>query len=344
MLSFSKINKTFITPSGPLSALTDINLDIQAGEIFGVIGQSGAGKSTLIRCANVLERPSSGDVHFDGQNLTALSDTHLRLVRRQIGMIFQQFNILSSRTVYENVALPLSFSSQSKQQVRDIVMPLLELTGLAHKCDAYPNELSGGQKQRVAIARALANKPKLLLCDEATSALDPETTQSILDLLKDINQKLDLTIMLITHEMEVVKRICHRLAILEKGQIIEQGGVVEFFSKPKTPTAKRFVDQPLTEHLPRSFQEQILAKPAPNTYPVWRLSFRGKTTQEPFIAHLVKKYKLNINILLANIESIHDEIVGTLLVSAQGEEKALKASTEYLIEHGIDIEVLGYVS
>ncbi|MBP1764224.1 MAG: Sulfate-transporting ATPase, partial [Firmicutes bacterium] len=241
MIELKEIKKEYHGASGSIHALKGIDLGVKAGEIYGIIGKSGAGKSTLIRCINMLEKPSSGNVVVDGEDITLLSERQLRETRKKIGMIFQHFNLISSRTVYDNVAFPLELAGKSKQEIEAEVLPLLELVGLSDRMNRYPAELSGGQKQRVAIARALANHPKVLLCDEATSALDPQTTRSILELLKDINRKFQLTIVLITHEMQVIKEICDRVAVIEGGLIIEQGAVVEVFTRPQSATTRDFI-------------------------------------------------------------------------------------------------------
>lgn len=238
MITFRHVCKNYSTSYGSVPALTNINLEVNAGEIFGIIGKSGAGKSTLIRCANLLEKPTSGEIIVAGQDLTKLSGPNLRLARQKIGMIFQHFNLLSSRTVYENIALPLELTGHTPKEITALIDPLLQLTGLTDKKNQFPAQLSGGQKQRVAIARALANKPHVLLSDEATSALDPETTQSILQLLKNVRDALNVTILLITHEMSVIKQCSDKVAILEKGELIEQNEVGEFFTHPRSASAK----------------------------------------------------------------------------------------------------------
>ncbi|BBB91898.1 MAG TPA: ATP-binding cassette domain-containing protein [Methylomusa anaerophila] len=242
MISIKNLNKTYVTPHSKITALSNINLEIEKGDIFGIIGFSGAGKSTLIRCINRLEEPDSGTILIEGQDITAMNNTQLRLARRKIGMIFQQFNLLDAKTVYQNVAFPLEVSGYPKKLIHSRVEEILELVGLADKAKAYPLQLSGGQKQRVGIARALSNEPNVLLSDEATSALDPQTTYSILELLKDINKKLGLTIVLITHELDVLKHICNNMAVIEQGEIVENGPVEKFFLNPESDTAKRFID------------------------------------------------------------------------------------------------------
>ena len=238
MIRLEHVSKTFTTKSGYVHAVKDISLDINEGEIFGIIGFSGAGKSTLVRCMNLLERPEEGSVIVDDKNLLELDGAQLREMRKKIGMIFQHFNLMRSRTVAQNVAFPLKKSGLSKEEIRQKVMELLELVDLSEKANVYPSQLSGGQKQRVAIARSLANDPKVLLCDEATSALDPQTTHSILKLIKDINRKLNLTVVLITHEMGVVKEICDRVAVMEDGHIVEEGSIVEVFTHPQAKVTK----------------------------------------------------------------------------------------------------------
>lgn len=341
MIELINLCKTY---ANGVQALNNINLRVEAGEIYGIIGKSGAGKSTLIRCVNLLEQPTSGQVFVNGQELTRLSKMELRQARHKIGMIFQHFNILHSATVYDNIALPLVLSHLSKQQVYQTVMPLLELTGLTERKDHYPAELSGGQKQRVAIARALANRPKLLLCDEATSALDPHTTSAILELLKTINQQLNLTILLITHEMEVVKSICNRVAILEHGSLIEETTATQLITHPQTPIAKEFVRTILKQDLPNYLQRQISPEANDNSYPIWRIWFHGKSSCEPLTSHLIHKLGLEINILQANLEHIQNQMIGIMLVEAIADKPKLAAGMEYLHNHGLKVEVLGYVN
>ncbi|MBP2657387.1 MAG: Phosphonate-transporting ATPase [Firmicutes bacterium] len=254
MIRIQELSKMYITPSSKIVALENVNLQIQQGDIFGVIGFSGAGKSTLIRCLNRLEEPDSGKIMIAGQDITAMNKKELQLARRKIGMIFQQFNLLDAKTVFENVAFPLQVSNYPKKQIKSRVEEILDLVGLANKSKAYPLQLSGGQKQRVGIARALSNEPSVLLSDEATSALDPQTTYSILELLKDINQKLGLTIVLITHELDVLKHICNHMAVIEHGRIVETGVVEKFFLNPESDTAKRFIS------ILQGFQEKRVYK------------------------------------------------------------------------------------
>ncbi|MDF2868028.1 MAG: metN [Gammaproteobacteria bacterium] len=340
MIQLLDIAKTY--PNG-VHALQHINLQVKPGEIYGIIGKSGAGKSTLIRCVNLLERPSSGKVLIEGEDLTTLFASQLRDIRRKIGMIFQQFNLLNSASVYENAALPLTLTKMPKQKIYDTVMPLLELTGLIERKDHYPAQLSGGQKQRVAIARALANKPKILLCDEATSALDPHTTASILALLKTINRQFGLTILLITHEMEVVKTICERVAVLENGQIVEKASTNELITQPKAPAARELVSSILKQHLPHYLQQKLKSIPTKTSYPVWRIWFHGKASQEPIMAHLIQRLGLEINILQANLEHIQNELIGIMIVEAIADSAKLAAGMSYLTSNGLQVEVVGYV-
>lgn len=343
MIELINVNKTYRNQQGSTIALHEINLHVKPGEIFGVIGPSGAGKSTLIRCINLLERPTHGKVIVDQQDLMHLSKTELRQARHKIGMIFQHFNLLASRTVFENIALPLELLHQNKSVINEKVTALLQLVNLQDKQNFYPAQLSGGQKQRVAIARALASEPKVLLCDEATSALDPQTTHAILQLLKNINEKLGITILLITHEMHVVKEICHRLAIIEHGKIIEEADVFKFFSDPKSAIAKEFVRTALKQHLPDNLQKRILPEKIPGALPLLQISFVGRAANEPFIAHLIQELKIDLNILQANIESIRDEILGTMLVEATADEDKIQQGIAYLRANNISVEEIGYV-
>ena len=342
MIKLSNIRKTY---DGSTYALQGINLDIAKGEIYGIIGKSGAGKSTLIRCINMLEAPTAGEVVVDGLNLTKMADNQLRLARKDIGMIFQHFNLLSSATVYENVAFPLKLSGKSAKEIQDKVLPLLELVGLESKKDQYPAQLSGGQKQRVGIARALANNPKVLLCDEATSALDPQTTKSILDLLKDINQSLQLTIVLITHEMKVIKEICDKVAVIENGKIIEQGPVIDIFSKPQQETTRDFISAIINHDLPEIFQgTEFSPEPINNGHLVLRISFIGHSTEEPIIAGLIRRFDIDISILYGNVDHIKTTPYGTLLLELSGDVEKIQEALSYLQEKQLGIEVIGYVA
>ena len=343
MIELKNINKIYHTSNSTIHALSNINLTVEKGEIFGVIGESGAGKSTLIRCVNLLERPTSGQVYVDNQELTKLSEQHLQETRRHIGMIFQQFNLLNHRTVYQNIAFPLELDLRSKSEIDKIVAPLLELVGLHNKRDAYPAELSGGQKQRVAIARALARKPKVLLCDEATSALDPQTTKTILQLLKDINIRFKLTILLITHEIEVVKEICDHVAMIDKGRIIEQNNLIDFFTTARDPLIKQYISTALKQELPATLQNQLLLEKIENSNPVLRIIFHGQAAAEPFIAHLMQELKIKLNILQANIEFLKDNTLGIMVVEVVNNPEALAKGVAYLEDKSINVEIIGYV-
>lgn len=302
MIKLTHISKVFQQGSRTITALSDVSLHVPAGQIYGVIGASGAGKSTLIRCANMLERPTSGQVLVDDQDLTTLSEGQLTRARRQIGMIFQHFNLLSSRTVYGNIALPLELDNTSRADIKKRVNELLDLVGLTDKQDAYPANLSGGQKQRVAIARALASNPKVLLCDEATSALDPATTRSILELLKDINRRLGLTILLITHEMDVVKRICDQVAVISEGKLIEKDSVSEVFSHPKTPLAQQFIQSTLHLDIPEDYAKRMSPEPTVDHVPLLKLEFTGKSVDAPLISQAVRRFNIDIGILSSQMD------------------------------------------
>lgn len=343
MISFEHISKYFGSGEQRFAALSDVNLSVESGKVLGVIGPSGAGKSTLIRCANFLERPDAGQVFIDQLNLNTLKPTELREARKKIGMIFQGFNLVSSRNVYDNVALPLELAGEDKAAIKQKIMPLLELTGLTSKAKVYPNQLSGGQKQRVGIARALANQPKVLLSDEATSALDPETTHAILRLLKDINEQLGVTILLITHEMEVIKEVCHNLAIMEHGKIIEQSSVIEFFGNPQTELAQRFIQKDAKDHLPLAVKARLHTEHTPDSHPLWYLSFLGASSQEPLIAHLMQQLAITLNILQADIELIRDVTMGTMITEVVGSPENIQAGMKFLQAKGVHVEVIGYV-
>lgn len=344
MIELLGIEKTFEGASGRVMALRGVDLHVKRGEIYGVIGLSGAGKSTLIRCINMLERPTKGTVSVDGQELTAMNDSQLRAARRQIGMIFQHFNLLSSATVYDNIAFPLKLGGMSKAEIEKKVGPLLELVGLTDKRDQYPAQLSGGQKQRVGIARALASDPKVLLCDEATSALDPQTTKSILELIKDINQKLQLTVVIITHEMQVIKEICDKVAVIEHGVIAEEGSVLEVFTNPRQAITKEFISIIMSNDLPETLRhEKITAEAAPGSNLLLRLSFLGDSADEPVISSLIRGYRVEVSILYGNIDHIKTTPYGRMIVEISGEDGDIQKALAYLKERDLGIEVIGYV-
>ena len=341
MIEFTHVSKDFGSGEKMVRAVRDVSLTIQDGEIFGIIGFSGAGKSTLVRCINLLERPTNGTVVVDGKEMTALSPKELRLARRKIGMIFQHFNLMPSRTVFGNVAYPLQGQGLSKQAIQNKVRKLLKLVDIADKETAYPSQLSGGQKQRVAIARALANDPKVLLCDEATSALDPQTTKAILTLLKDLNQKLNLTIVMITHEMAVVKEICDHVAIMEHGQVVEQGEVFSLFADPKQPITQNFIRT--TSNLQKI--EELIAEGSPvvQLQPgevIVRLSYIQKNVSEPLISILSQRFQISLNIIFADIEIVQDAPIGGTVAILSGEREQITKAMEYLIEKNVGVEVL----
>ncbi|MBX9745236.1 MAG: ATP-binding cassette domain-containing protein [Chlamydiales bacterium] len=324
------LSKTY----GSLVALKEVSLSIEKQDIYGIIGLSGAGKSTLLRCLAGLISPSNGQVFFQNDEFSQLKKCSIRRLRLRMGMIFQHFNLLHSRTVAGNIAYPLEIAGISSEEREKRIDELLHLVGLTTKKNAYPPSLSGGEKQRVGIARALANKPDILFCDEATSALDPKTTREILDLLKTVNQKLGVTIILITHDMEVIKRICHKVAILEAGSIIEQGSVAEVFSNPQHPTTKHFI-QGSSHEIP----EEFFQTPSPDRK-LLRLRFTGKAAGEPFIAQIVKQYHVDANILLGWIDRLQTTTIGTLIIELTGPAELIAKALTYLSEQSIHYEVL----
>ena len=327
---------------GGQAVLQDINLKIPDGTICGIIGASGAGKSTLLRCINLLEAPDRGRVTVDGLDITSLSGAALRASRRKTGMIFQHFNLLSGRTVYDNIALPLELDGVSRKAREAIVRPLIEMTGLTDRTGHYPAQLSGGQKQRVAIARALAGKPGVLLCDEATSSLDPETTRSILELLKDINRRLGLTVVLITHEMEVVRSACDHVAVLEQGRIVEHDSTESIFLHPQQTVTKRFVGSITGEAQAAGFQEPLRPDPFSGGYPVVRISFTGKYTGMPLITRAARKFDVDFSILHGSIETVHETSMGFLLVHFTAEAQKQNDVFRYLEDQGLSLEIKGY--
>ena len=344
MIKLNNITKIFTLPDKKLTALDNVSLHVPKGQICGVIGASGAGKSTLIRCVNLLERPTHGAVIIDDVDLTQLSDAELVKTRRQIGMIFQHFNLLTSRTVFENVALPLELENKSKAEIQEKTTALLALVGLSNKHNVYPANLSGGQKQRVAIARALASDPKVLLCDEATSALDPATTQSILKLLKEINRTLGITILLITHEMEVVKRICDQVAVIDKGRLIEQGTVSEIFSNPKTELAQEFISSTFHITLPEEYLENLSDTPKhAKSYPIIKFEFTGRSVDAPLLSQASKKFGVELSILTSQIDYAGGVKFGFTIAEVEGDEDAITQAKVYLMENNVRVEVLGYV-
>jgi D-methionine transport system ATP-binding protein len=339
MLQLQQVSKTFMINKQLFTALQDVSLTIAKGDIFGIVGKSGAGKSTLLRCMNLLERPTQGSVAVDNVELTQLKTLALNQQRKKIGMIFQHFNLLSSRTVFENIALPLE-DLHTPAEIAAKVYTLLKLVDLEDKATYYPDQLSGGQKQRVAIARALATEPALLLCDEPTSALDAESTRNILELLQTINRKLGLTLVLITHELDVVKKICKNMAVLDKGLLVETGSVMEIFTQPKSEISKRLIRKQFHLELPDSIR-QTIRDPKDALYaPIIQLTFMGESSKLPVITELIQRFGLSVNILLADIENISDAAVGYLVCQIKGEEAIVTQALEYLHALPINIEVL----
>ncbi|MBP2020117.1 D-methionine transport system ATP-binding protein [Symbiobacterium terraclitae] len=329
MIELKALTKVFRQNGQETEALRNVSLHVPRGQIFGILGQSGAGKSTLIRCVNLLERPTSGEVWVDGREITRLSPAELRAARQEMGMIFQQFNLFDSRTVAGNVAYPLEVAGWDRSRIASRVAELLELVGLSDKAHAYPAQLSGGQKQRVGIARALAPGPKLLLSDEATSALDPDTTRSVLALLREINRKLGLTILLITHQMEVVKQVCDSVAILEGGRLVEQGGVLELIGRPGSRLRQLFYE-PFRDTAFHLHPGGVLAA----------LFFVGDSADEPLISSVVRQFQVDANIVQGAVERIAGTTVGRLLVEFTGRPDDIQAALEYLARRGVSPEVI----
>ncbi|MGI5879725.1 MAG: methionine ABC transporter ATP-binding protein [Syntrophomonadaceae bacterium] len=339
MIEIKNLTKIYHTYDHDITALDDVSLSVAKSEIFGIIGLSGAGKSTLIRCINMLEKPTGGSILVDGQDITSLNKGELRIARQKIGMIFQHFNLLSSRTVFDNVMFPLEIAKVPIKQARQKVSELLEVVGLSDKARIYPDQLSGGQKQRVGIARALANEPKVLLSDEATSALDPQTTSSILKLLKEINRQLDLTILLITHDMNVIKQVCDRVAVIDESRIVEVGDVLSVFSNPQTATAKSFLKVIMKSDVPEDLVPTLsLASGIISQF--WRVSFIGAASGEPIISSMISKFDLSANILYGNIDRVKDIPFGNLLLELIGRADVLSQAHDYLNSQGLEIEVL----
>ena len=341
MIKLEHISKNFGVGPRQVHAVRDVSLSIDKGEIFGIIGFSGAGKSTLVRCINLLERPTAGTVTVDGKELTALSPAELRQARKKIGMIFQHFNLMPSRTVFSNVAYPLRGSGLNKKEIADKVHRLLELVGIGDKAEAYPSQLSGGQKQRVAIARALANDPSVLLCDEATSALDPQTTKSILHLLKQLNETLGITVVIITHEMAVVKEICNRVAVMEHGRVVEQGDVFNVFADPKQDITRSFIHT--TSNLRKI--EELIAEDSPvvRLQPgelIVRLSYVQRNVSEPLISAVSQKFQVSLNIIFADIAIVQGAPIGGTVAIISGQRQQITKAIEYLIEKNVGVEVI----
>ena len=343
MIVIENVSKVFTTANNKqLNAVNNVSIKIEDGEIYGIIGFSGAGKSTLVRCINLLERPTSGKVYIDNVDMMSLSQKELREKRKKIGMIFQQFNLFGSRNVFKNVAYPLRYRGLSKKEVEDKVMSLLELVDIKEKAYAYPSQLSGGQKQRVAIARALANEPNILLCDEATSALDPQTTGSILKLLKKLNEKLKITIVVITHEMNVVKELCHRVAVMNAGNLIEEGNIFDVFSAPKNKITQDFIDT--TSNVSKIYdlvEEKNAITSLKENECILRLRYKKGGVVEAFISHISRTFNVDANIIFGNVEFIDDSLLGGLVIIMHEKEAGgIQKAIEFLKEKNVDVEVI----
>ena len=341
MIRFENVSKEFDSEGISVAAVKDVSLEINKGEVFGIIGFSGAGKSTLVRCINLLERPTKGKVFINEKEITALSESELKEQRKKIGMIFQQFNLFSNRTVYNNVEFPLKRSKLTRRQKQEKVMRLLKLVDLEDKASAYPSQLSGGQKQRVAIARALANDPEILLSDESTSALDPKTTKSILTLLKKLNRELGITIVVITHEMQVIKDICDRVAVMKDGEVVEYGDVFDIFANQTQDITREFVEG--TSNLSRT--KELLENKSAITQlkqgeAILKFKYLERSASEALVSQLSRKFNLDINIIFGNIELIGDNPVGGLVSIVRGTAREIDAAIEYLKEKNVGVEVI----
>ncbi|ERN52588.1 methionine ABC transporter ATP-binding protein [Alkalihalophilus marmarensis] len=333
MIAVKNVIKEYKTKKGLIKGVDNVSLEVEKGEIFGIVGYSGAGKSSLLRCLNLMEKPTSGEIYVDGVNLVSLKASKLREARQKIGMIFQHFYLASSKTVFDNVFFALKAAGKSKAESEKKVLELLDLVGLSDKAQHYPSQLSGGQKQRVGIARALANDPKVLLCDEATSALDPSTTQSILKLLKSINEKLGLTIVLITHEMEVVKEICDRMAVMENGKVIELGSVYQLFAKPKEKLTKEFIDGVMQFKLPQTLMNTCLGT-------IIKIHFQGEVALESVVSDVLKGFDIKGNILHGKIEYIKEVPLGVFIMELIGDQEEIDKVISYLDEKAVGVEVI----
>ncbi len=341
MIRLENVSKTFTDSNKEVHAVNNVSLTINDGDIFGIIGFSGAGKSTLVRCINLLEKPTEGKVFVDDAEITALSGKELRKARKKIGMIFQHFNLMPSRTIFGNVAYPLRGSGLSKEEIKEKVHHLLELVGISEKENAFPSQLSGGQKQRVAIARALANDPSILLCDEATSALDPQTTKSILKLLQQLNQTLGLTVVVITHEMAVVKEICNRVAVMDHGDVVEEGEVFHVFASPKEPLTRSFIKT--TSNLQKI--EELIEADSPVVATkkgelIVRLTYVEKNTSEPLISTVTQKFGIILNIVFADVEIVQNAPIGGTVAIVSGEGSRIDEALQYLRDKNVGVEVI----
>lgn len=343
MIELKDVYKVFEQNGNKVEALKGINLKVEKGDIFGVIGFSGAGKSTLLRTVNFLEKPTSGHVFIDGKDLASLNTKELRDVRKQIGMVFQHFNLLNSKTVFDNIATPLILNHTSKIKISERVNELLKFVGLESKAKSYPDELSGGQKQRVGIARALATNPLILLCDEATSALDPQTTESILELLKKVNKEYNVTILLITHQMNVIQKVCSHVAVMEKGKIIEVGDVLHVFGEPKEETTKNFVHSVTNDDVPESVLKILKSSKKDNINShLFKLKFIGGTTGKPLISLISKKFDIDVNVLNANVTELQEIPMVNMVIQFDGESEVTEKIYSFIKENGVYVEEVEY--
>lgn len=338
MIEFKNISKHYELKGQTIRALDQINLEIPAGSIFGIIGYSGAGKSTLIRLINLLERPNNGQVIINQTDFTALDSRTLRQERANIGMIFQHFNLLQTKTVADNIEMPLKLLGVNKVEREKRLNELLEFIDLTHKKDAFPDELSGGQKQRVGIARALANHPKILLCDEATSALDPQTTKSVLALLKKINKEQGITIVMVTHEMDVIESVCDYVAVMEQGKVIETGSTLEIFSQPQHPTTKNFIQTVLQQQLPVNILNNLENQ---NHKSIYSLQFLGTSAQETVVQTAIKQFDVSLNILFANMTEINGSVIGQMFIQLLGDPEIIRQTTDFFEQNGVKVEQSG---
>lgn len=333
MIQFMDISKTFQTKKDTIHALNHVSLTIDDGDVFGIIGFSGAGKSTLLRMVNALEVPTTGHVEIDGKNIDALSHKELRGVRKKIGMVFQQFNLLESKSVYDNIAIPLRLNKADTVQIRNTVMKLLQFVNLEDKADVYPGQLSGGQKQRVGIARALATNPSILLCDEATSALDPETTDNILQLLERINKELHITILIVTHEIQVIQRICNKVAVMKHGQVVEQGSVLDVFSNPQQNITKRFIQSVIPDTIPNTVIEKIRAQK--DNYKIVKVRFLGDKATDNVLYEINQTFDVQTNVVFASVNELQKNVLGIFILQIIGTDTAIQHVMDYIDNKGL---------
>lgn len=337
LIQLEHVSKTYKRNGTETKALNNVSLQINKGDIFGVIGFSGAGKSTLIRMVNYLEKPTSGTVLIDGNDVSDYTMQELRKTRKNIGMIFQHFNLLNSKTIFHNVAIPLILAKTDKKVIKERVMELLQFVGLEEKATNYPNELSGGQKQRIGIARALASNPSILLCDEATSALDPQTTDSILQLLQKINQAYNITIMIITHEMSIIQKICNRVAVMEKGEIIEEGNVLEVFGNPKHSSTKNFVRTVLQDEIPENIRKKIKVIPGSRLF---KIDFNDESNE--LINDMIRNFGVTVNLIYATMNEIKTNTIGHMVIQLVGASASLDQAVSFLTAKKIYVKELAY--